>query len=159
MQCPRCQQDNPPHAKFCLECGTPSKRTSESDLQEASYSELSGALTEALGKQTATSQILRVISASPTDVQPVFDAIARSAVGLCDAIYGQVFQVNGELLDLVAQHNLPADRAQEWQQWFPRPVKNTGGVARVVTTRAVIHLPDVESDNDAGFSPMGHVAC
>ena len=42
-------------------------------------------LAESAERETATSEILRVISASPTDVQPVFDTIARSAVRLCDA--------------------------------------------------------------------------
>ena len=60
MQCPHCQQDNPSHAKFCLECGTPFKRTGGSGLQEASYGELRSALTEAFEQQTATGQVLGV---------------------------------------------------------------------------------------------------
>ena len=116
-------------------------------------------VSEALEQQTATSEILRVISRSPTDVRPVFETIVRSAVGLCDAMYGQVFQFDGELIHLIAQHNLPVERAQEWQQAYPRPLRDSGGiargVARVVTTRAVIHLADVESDTDAGFSSVG----
>src|SRR5882672_7957656 len=76
-------------------------------------------LSEALEQQTATSEILRVISQSQTDVQPVFETIVRSAVGLCDALYGQVFQVDGELIHLVAQHNPPPNLAQQWHDWFP----------------------------------------
>ena len=53
-------------------------------------------LTEALEQQTATSEILRVISQSPTDVQPVFDTIVKSAVRLCEARFGAVFRLDGE---------------------------------------------------------------
>jgi hypothetical protein len=55
-----------------------------------SYGELQRALTEALDQHTASSQILRVISGSPTDVQPTFDAIAASATRLCAAEEGTV---------------------------------------------------------------------
>ena len=63
-------------------------------------------VTEALEQQTATSEILGVISSSPTDIQPVFDAIVRSAVKLCNGLFGAVFQFDGERLHLVAHHNL-----------------------------------------------------
>ena len=62
-------------------------------------------ITEALEQQTATSEILRVISSSPTDTQPVFDTIVRNAVVLCGALFGAVYRFDGELLHLVAHHN------------------------------------------------------
>jgi signal transduction histidine kinase/CheY-like chemotaxis protein/HPt (histidine-containing phosphotransfer) domain-containing protein len=61
-------------------------------------------LTEALEQQTATSEILRVISSSPTDIQPVLDALARSAVQLCDSFDAIIFLVDGDDLRLVAHH-------------------------------------------------------
>src|SRR5262249_16931117 len=59
-------------------------------------------VTESLEQQTATSEILRVISSSPTDVQPVFESIARSAKELCDAKFSTVFRFDGRLLHLAA---------------------------------------------------------
>ena len=53
---------------------------------------------EALEQQTATSEILRVISSSPTDVQPVFDTIAANALRLCDARLSAIFRFDGELI-------------------------------------------------------------
>jgi two-component system, NtrC family, sensor kinase len=63
-------------------------------------------LTESLDQQTSTSEILRVISSSPTDVQPVFDAIAANAASLCDAMWSAVIRFDGELMHLVSLHRL-----------------------------------------------------
>src|SRR5919108_5952781 len=69
-------------------------------------------LTEALAQQAATSDILRLIASSPTDVQPVFDAIATSAVTLCEAENGGVYRFDGSLIHLVAQHNYSPDELE-----------------------------------------------
>ena len=61
-------------------------------------------LTEALEQQTATSDILRVISSSPTDVQPVFDTIVQNVVRLCDGTFTTVFRFDGELIHAAAHH-------------------------------------------------------
>ena len=58
------------------------------------------ALTEALEQQTATSDILRVISSSPTDAQPVFEAIAESAVRLMGAVAASMYEFDGTLVHL-----------------------------------------------------------
>ena len=62
-------------------------------------------LTEALEQQTATSEILRVIASSPTDVQPVFDTIAASASRLCGGVAAIVTRFDGEMIHLVAHCN------------------------------------------------------
>jgi GAF domain-containing protein len=64
---------------------------------------------EALQQQTATAEILRVISGSPTDVQPTLDAIATNATILSGAENGGVFQLDGSLIHFVAQYGWPAD--------------------------------------------------
>src|SRR5712692_5344348 len=98
MQCPRCQHENPASPKFCPECGTSLRATSEGSLPGASYAELQRDLSQAHEQQTATAEILRVISSSPTDAQPVFDTIVRSAVPLCDGLYGFLGRFDGELI-------------------------------------------------------------
>jgi GAF domain-containing protein len=103
-------------------------------------------LTEALEQQTATSEILRVISRSQTDVQPVFDTIVRSAARLCDGLFSALYQFDGELLDLVAQHNYTPEAIVEVHRIFPaRPTRGLG-VGRAILERAVVHIPDVEMD-------------
>jgi len=61
-------------------------------------------LTEALEQQTATSEILRVISSSPTDLQPVLDAVVKSAARFCGAYDAQMWHLKGESLRLAAHH-------------------------------------------------------
>src|SRR5262249_19258928 len=61
---------------------------------------------EALEQQAATSEVLRVISQSPGDLQPVFESIAASALRLCGSTWSAVCQFNGELIELAAVHNL-----------------------------------------------------
>ena len=76
-------------------------------------------LTEALEQQTATSEILRVLSRSPTDAQPVFDAIAAAALKLCDASSANVFTFDGELLHLVAMAGTSPEGMEAIRQHLP----------------------------------------
>src|SRR4029450_1916169 len=64
-------------------------------------------LTESLEQQTATAEILRVISSSPTDVQPVFDTIVRSALRLCNGATSAVFRIEGGMLHHPANYGGP----------------------------------------------------
>ena len=76
-------------------------------------------LSEALEQQIATSDVLRIISNSPTDAQPVFDAIIGSAVRMCDARFGAVFRLDRGVLHLVAHHNLRGEQLELLQRVYP----------------------------------------
>ncbi len=89
-------------------------------------------LTEALEQQTATSEILRVISSSPTDAQPVFDTIARSAMRLCEGSFGVVSRYDGELVHLVAHTHVTREGAELIRQMFPTRASRQGMHGRVV---------------------------
>jgi two-component system NtrC family sensor kinase len=101
---------------------------------------------EAQEKQAATAEILRVISSSPMDVQPVFDTIANSAMRLCDGNFGNVATYDGDLLHLVAYANVTAEGVGLTQRMFPmRPSRETV-LGRVVLQKAVVHIPDAQAD-------------
>jgi signal transduction histidine kinase len=113
------------------------------------------ALTEAFDRQTATSEILRVISRSPTDVQPVFDAIIRSAVQLCEGVFGALLRVDGDALHMVADHNFTPEARRVYRQVFPMALTHDSRrnvSARAVIDRTVVNLADIRQEPDFGIS-------
>src|SRR5713101_7170275 len=125
MKCPRCQQENPPEAKFCLGCGAPLDATAAiggfyAELQ-VENERLQRAVAEASEQQTAISEILRVISSSPTDTQPVFETIAATALRLCNAKLCTVFRFDGKLIHLVALHQVSTEGAAAYRDAYPAP--------------------------------------
>ena len=103
-------------------------------------------LTQALEQQTATSEILRVISRSPTDVQPVFDTIVASAVSLCDARQGAVYQFDGELMHFVAHHNYRPEVLGVLQGMYPRSPQPDQISGRAIVAREVTQIEDTLAD-------------
>ncbi len=101
---------------------------------------------EALERQTATSEILRVISQSPTDVQPVFDTIAAAALKLCAASTSLVTRFDGELIRVAAMANVDPEGADVMREVFPRPPSRENSSARAILTRGVVAIPDVLED-------------
>jgi signal transduction histidine kinase/CheY-like chemotaxis protein/putative methionine-R-sulfoxide reductase with GAF domain len=101
---------------------------------------------EALEQQTATAEILKVISASPTDVQPVFDAIAERARALCDAQVGGVARHDGSQVHLVAFHGTSAESAEAVRARFPMPPGGGSVLARAVAEGAPVHVADLREE-------------
>ena len=153
MQCPRCQQANPTRQKFCGECGAPlnSPLAAErpyADLQTENEG-LRRSLGEALDQQTATSEILRAMSGSLTDVQPVFDTIVRSGLRLLGGYSATMMLLrDGDGLDLVAYTSTSAEADASLVDAFPMPLRNLPPGERAVHDRRPHAVEDVESAPD-----------
>jgi GAF domain-containing protein len=118
----------------------------ELEEKNLALTEAHAQVTEALEQQTATAEILRVISRSQTDVQPVFDTIVRSAVRLCDGFFSALLQFDGELIHHVANYNFTPEALEEAHRVFPaRPSRATGS-GRAILERSVVHIFDVGVD-------------
>ena len=152
MQCPRCQQENPTSHKFCRECGTPLSRPPTSGSPRASYAELERALTEAREQQTATGEILRVISSSPTDVQPVFDTIVRIALRLCSGATTAVFRIDRGMLHHSANYGSSPRALAAARARYPRPLGRDSLPGIAILTRSEYEVPDTEDPSAVEMS-------
>ena len=83
------------------------RSTSSSAGEKTEVGRLTRELNEALERQTATSEVLQSISRYPGDLQPVFQAMLKNAVRLCDAKFGNIYRWDGDALHLVATENAP----------------------------------------------------
>jgi signal transduction histidine kinase len=123
-------------------------------LQE-SYANLEGKveqrtreLSEALEQQTATAEILRVISSSPTDIQPVLTAVVESAAKLCDAAYANIYQVEGDQMRMVARHG-------SLEYTVPvggmRPITRSSVAGRAMLEGRLVHIPDILAEPETEY--------
>src|SRR5262249_31891952 len=99
-------------------------------------------LTTALEQQTATSEILRVISSSPTDEQPVFEAIVQNARQLCEASYSVVILADAGELKLAAVRGVDEAAIAAFARAYPRPIARDTTSGRALLERRVVHLAD-----------------
>jgi GAF domain-containing protein len=127
------------------------------DAEQARTRELS----EALEYQTATGEVLNIISRSPTNVQPVFDMIAESAWRLCHAQFCFVYQFDGQLLHFIAHHGLPQELVEMNRRNYPTPPSRKHVAPRAILARDVVQIPDVLADPEyelGGLRPQGATA-
>ena len=103
-------------------------------------------LTEALDQQTATGEILRVIASSPTDLQPVFDAIIGSANRLCEATFAALHRFDGQVVTFDAHHGMTESEVEESRRRFPQPLAREIAVGRAILDRRIAHIHDIQRD-------------
>ena len=102
-------------------------------------------LTELLEQQTATSEVLQVISSSPGDLEPVFAAMLEKAVRICDAKFGNIYRWDGEMLVLVATQNTPSEFAEVRRSRLLRHTPNDP-VGRMIGTKSLVHTADISKE-------------
>ena len=103
-------------------------------------------LTEALEQQTATAEILRVITSSPTDLQPVFETIVGSAARLCDATFAALHRFDGQVITFDAHHGMTEPEIQESRRRFPLSPDREIAVGRAILDRRIAHIHDIRRD-------------
>ncbi|MGA7066219.1 MAG: GAF domain-containing protein, partial [Pseudolabrys sp.] len=105
-------------------------------------------LSESLEQQTATSEVLQVISSSPGELEPVFNAMLANAIRICEAAFGNLFLREGPIFRSVAVHSKQQSHVDSWRR---NPVfdlrENPGGpLERTAETKQVVHIPDLRTD-------------
>jgi len=108
-------------------------------------------LTESLQQQTATADLLQVISRSAFDLRPVFETIAESAVRLCDARFAFIYRFDGEVLRMVADSGTPA-QFKTWMADHPIRPGRDSATGRAALERRTIHIHDVLADPEYSFA-------
>jgi len=120
--------------------------------------QLKAAVAEYGEQHTATAEILKVIASSPSDVQPVFDAILRSAVTLCGAEIAAVFPYDGKLVHLGATHNWSEEALQYFSKLYPAPPSPALMSGRTILGKSIVKLMDAAADGhyDPDSAAIGH---
>jgi GAF domain-containing protein len=103
-------------------------------------------LSESLEQQTANSEVLSVISSSPGDLRPVFDAMLANAARICEAQFGNMLLRDGEHFRRVAMHGVTAETAEMWSRERIYPGPDTG-LGQLVRTKRAVHTIDAVSDD------------
>ena len=124
---------------------TAPRSKSSPSSEDTAVARLTHELRETTEQHTATSEILRVISSAPSDLRPVFQAMLKNAVRLCDAKFGNIYRWDGDALHLVATQNVPAAFVQVRGRspLHPSPRTPTG---RMIATKTVVNVADMRAE-------------
>ncbi len=104
-------------------------------------------LTESLEQQTATSEVLKVISSSPGALEPVFQAMLENATRICEAKFGSMLLRDGDRLKRVAIHNAPPSFAKFNRETPVVTPAASSSLTRVMATKQVVHITDLQKDD------------
>ena len=126
---------------------TGTKATTNVDRLRASNADLEMKLAEALEQQAATSEVLKVISSSAFELQPVLESLLKDAVQLCDADKGFIYTQDGEVYRIAASYGHSPEFIEIVQR---NPIRKDRGSAtgRAVLERRVVHIHDILADPD-----------
>src|SRR5262245_3166670 len=121
------------------------------EVQKKNYAltEAHAQVSGAFERETATSEILRVIGSSPTDVQQVFETIARSGVNVCGALGCVVLIVDDGMIRVAATHGVRPERLERFRRDYPMPLSAEIDTAQTIRQRCMFHLADIENNPNA----------
>ena len=121
---------------------TARRRGSSAAVQETEVARLTRELEEAREQQTATSEVLKVISSSPGELETVFQTLLENATRLCEAAFGSMLQLEGDVFRRVALHNAPPAFMEFHRQAPTVQWQEVSDLKRVVETKQVVHVAD-----------------
>ena len=119
--------------------------SSSAPVHDVEVARLTRELNEAREQQTATSEVLQVISSSAGDLEPMFATMLEKAVRICDATFGNIYRWDGEALHLLAAHNTPPALA-EARRRSPRYPDANIPAGRVAATKTLVHVADLAAE-------------
>ena len=122
----------------------PAARLSTADLQEQ-VAALTRELKEAREQQSATSDVLNVISSSPGEIEPVFHSMLEKAVRICQATFGNIYRWDGHEVELIASHNVPPAFAEHRRRSPYRPSEDNA-FGRMIATKTLVHAIDAAAE-------------
>jgi hypothetical protein len=111
-------------------------------------------LRESLQQQTATADVLKVISTSPGELEPVFQAMLENAVRICEAKFGTLFRFEGDAYRAVATHNAPQELMDEYGRHGLRQPTPGGILDRMLRTKQVCHTADYAAESVHGTAAV-----
>ena len=132
-------------------------RTAELALRTTELATRNSEFGERIEHQVATIDVLKAMSASPGDAQPVFDLIARQAAKLCNVPTAAVATFDGTMIHLATQSGFDAAYADAYVSQFPRPVGLDSSMGRAILHRRVDRVEDITTDPGHSFAGvLGH---
>ena len=125
---------------------TANRRGASASDQQSENARLIRERDEALAQLSATSEVLRIISSSPGELEPVFEAILANATRICEAKFGCLYLFDGERLDLGAEVGTPPEYAEFQKRRGPFQPTPGGHLERIVRTKQISHTADAAAE-------------